>query len=518
MSKNDIWGYGIGAYIGAAPFLFSSLEVPFFKLFTNFFEITYEKSYELSYLLSQGYDSDLEFYFILSNVILLYLGWIFYGLIDWILSIASGLRFSLQADWLAEAMIWLCIFPVLVTVNDRELLPVSLLGSAGISLFYAFMLGRKYLNHRPSLREMIFFFSETDVEKAESLWKSGEHSEAIRSLLEPAITGNREAQETLGLYLTDKGVWGDDHAELGAFFHGMALAKGSDVAIHDLAIALSMTEGKNPPDDFNFILTQLVCDKAIEDGWKSSQLTLASLVTEHGNEDSKKIGFELFKTLSQQSLASFKSRHGYDQLALAKIYFNLGYCHEHGQGTPVDLIAADKNYALASDHGLVSALVSRANLRVNVSAWSEDHAELEAIAFCEQALKDELSWMTVDLISELYLGSNEEKLRNRERAIELIETLFCEDETIDVALTPIISEKFARFGQIEESWKWSKVFQILAAGEWQEIISVNDEFEKNLPLFFSVITTEPQIDKDTLVRLTEQATRLAERFKDNRKS
>ena len=244
MSKSHIWGYGIGAYIGAAPFLFSSLEVPFFKLFTSIFEISYERTYELSYLLSQGYDSDLEFYFILSNVILLYLGWILYGLIDWILSIASGLRFALQADWLGEAMIWLFIFPVLVTVNDRELLPVTLLGSAGIGLFYAFMLGRKYLNHRPSLREMIFFFSETDVEKAESLWESGDHGEAIRSLLEPAIKGNREAREMLGVYLTDREVWGNEHAELGALFYGMALAKGSDVAIHDLAIALSMIEEK----------------------------------------------------------------------------------------------------------------------------------------------------------------------------------------------------------------------------------------------------------------------------------
>ena len=518
MSRSDTRGYGIGVYIGIAPFLFDSLEIPFFHLFTWIFEISYEKSYELSYLLGQGYDSDLEFYFILSNVVLLYAGWLLYSFIDWVLSVFSGLRFSLNVDWPGEIMIWLCIFPVLVTLNDRELLPVTFLGSTGVGLFYAFMLGRTYLYYRPTLREMIFFLSKTDVEKAESLWKSGEHSQAIHSLLDPAINGSREAQAMLGSYLTDREVWGNDHAELGALFYGMALVNGSDVAIHDLALALSMAEEKSPSDDFNFILTQIVCNKAIKDGWQSSQLTLASLLTEHGNEESKKIGFELYETLSQQNPRFFKSRLGYDRLALAKIYFNLAYCHEYGQGTPKDLEAADKNYSLASDHGLASALVSRANLRVNVDEWSADHAEDEAIAFCEKALTDEQTWTAVDLISDLYLGSADEKLKNRARAIELIETLFVKNSTIDLALAPIISEKFARFDEIEEAWKWSKVFQILASDDLNEILSERDQFAAQLPKFLSLVTAdEPPFDKDNLIRLTEQATRITERFKDNRK-
>ena len=60
MSRSDIWGFGVVAYITAAAFLFSSLEVPFFKLFTSIFEISYERTYELSYLLSQRYDSILN--------------------------------------------------------------------------------------------------------------------------------------------------------------------------------------------------------------------------------------------------------------------------------------------------------------------------------------------------------------------------------------------------------------------------------------------------------------------------
>ena len=192
------------------------------------------------------------------------------------------------------------------------------------------------------------------------------------------------AQEMLGLYLTDKEVWGNDHAELGALFYGMALAQGSDVAVHDLALALLMSEEKNPSEDFNFMLTQLVCNKAIEDGWQSSQLTLAELYTEQGNEDSKRFGFELYETLSQRDRESFKVRHGYDGLALAKIFFNLGYCYEHGQGTSIDLEAADTNYSRAVDNGLVSALISRANLRVNVDAWSGGHAVNEAIVFASR--------------------------------------------------------------------------------------------------------------------------------------
>ena len=164
MSRSDIWGFGIVAYITAAAFLFSSLEVPFFKLFTSIFEISYERTYELSYLLSQRYDSDLEFYFILSNVVLIYTGWLLYSFIDWILSVISGLRFSLKTDWSGEAMLWLCIFPVLVTLNDRELLPVHFLGLTGVGLFYVFMLGRKYSDYRPSLREM-FFSSQKQTSK-----------------------------------------------------------------------------------------------------------------------------------------------------------------------------------------------------------------------------------------------------------------------------------------------------------------------------------------------------------------
>ena len=326
------------------------------------------------------------------------------------------------------------------------------------------------------------------------------------------------AQEMLGLYLTDKEVWGNDHAELGALFYGMALAQGSDVAVHDLALALLMSEEKSPSEDFNFMLDSIVCNKAIEDGWQSSQLTLAELYTEQGNEDSKRFGFELYETLSQRDRESFKARHGYDGLALAKIFFNLGYCYEHGQGTSIDLEAADNAYSRAVDNGLVSALISRANLRVNVDAWSGGHAVNEAIVFCEQALKEEQNWLTVDLVSDLYLGSEDEKLRNRQRAIELIDTTFVEDTTVDVALAPIISEKFARFGEIEEAWKWSKVFQILAADDLHDILSERDRFAEILPRFLGLITDEPLLDKDKLIRLTEQATRITERFRDNRKS
>ena len=200
-------------------------------------------------------------------------------------------------------------------------------------------------------------------------------------------------------------------------------------------------------------------------------------------------------------------------------FFNLGYCYEHGQGTSIDLEAADNNYSRAVDNGLVSALISRANLRVNVDAWSGDHAVDEAIVFCEQALKEEQNWLTVDLVSDLYLGSGDEKLRNPQRAIELIDTTFVEDATVDAALAPIISEKFARFGEIEEAWKWSKVFQILAAEDLRDILSERDRFAEILPRFLGLITDEPLLlDKDKLISLTEQATRITERFRDNRKS
>ena len=63
-----------------------------------------------------------------------------------------------------------------------------------------------------------------------------------------------------------------------------------------------------------------MCNKAIEDGWQSSQLTKASLFTEYGDEESQKIGFEIYNNLSQQNPKFFKSRHGYDGLALAKIF------------------------------------------------------------------------------------------------------------------------------------------------------------------------------------------------------
>ena len=48
-----------------------------------------------------------------------------------------------------------------------------------------------------------------------------------------------------------------------------------------------------------------------------------------------------------------------------------------------DLEAADNNYSRAVDNGLVSALISRANL-VNVDAWSGDHAVDEAIVFASR--------------------------------------------------------------------------------------------------------------------------------------
>ena len=143
----------------------------------------------------------------------------------------------------------------------------------------------------------------------------------------------------------------------------------------------------------------------------------------------------------------------------------------------------------------------------------------EAIVFCEQALKEEQNWLTVDLVSDLYLGSGDEKLRNPQRAIELIDTTFVEDATVDAALAPIISEKFARFGEIEEAWKWSKVFQILAAEDLRDILSERDRFAEILPRFLGLITDEPLLlDKDKLISLTEQATRITERFRDNRKS
>ena len=74
-------------------------------------------------------------------------------------------------------------------------------------------------------------------------------------------------------------------------------------------------------------------------------------------------------------------------------------------------------------------------------------------------MKEEQNWLTVDLVSDLYLGSEDEKLRNRQRAIELIDTTFVEDTTVDVALAPIISESLLDLAKLRRHGNGRRYFR-----------------------------------------------------------
>ena len=180
--------------------------------------------------------------------------------------------------------------------------------------------------------------------KADEFWQVEEFSQAFDLLVPRAFHGDVEAQKLLAFYLGES-RWEGKYSAYEAMFAAQA-SNHDRLMAHYLATCTQDFVSEDGATEWDLKLSLLIVSESASDGYISSTIGLARLMTTFGSEATQKSGLELFEMLiGTPELLS--PSNGCAEDSLSTVHHNLGICYQEGLGCKKNQDLADEHFTTA---------------------------------------------------------------------------------------------------------------------------------------------------------------------------